>query len=97
MCDKKQTWCTKAFSLHRQISESCIKIKTVKLLSASGGRSIQIFYLSKSSDTTVLKYSVTSRSPSKSKVQKYQYQNQNIVQVLKEALIMQIVPFQNNI
>ena len=35
----------------------------IKYAISSGGRSIQIFYLSTSSNTTVQKYSVTSKTP----------------------------------
>ena len=56
----------------------------------SRGRGIQVFYMSRSINTTVLKYKL------QVKVQKYP--NQNIFKVPKvKVLIVQNGPFQNNL
>ncbi len=45
----------------------------------TGGRGIQIFYFSKSTDTTVWKYSFTNRNPAFRVLLKLKYHQQNVL------------------
>ena len=63
----------------------------------SGGRITQIFYLSKSSHTTVKKYSVLSKTQNVSRVKVKKHYKQNILKVSNVKVLMPNGSFQSSL